>query len=194
MLLRSGVGLLRMLLRGGTSLRVLLLRSGTSLLRMLLRRRTGLRTFWPGSGGAGIRRLMNLWRTCGSGLSGMRRRTVLRYGVCSGRRRLLVRHLDGRGVVRLCCRCFLRSRSCTDPPRATVEAGPVVAVVGNRLVIRVMDDRCIHVAYRGVIGKVPALPASAVESTSPVAEAIVHSAVEAYRWTPVARIKGIESI
>ena len=158
----------------------MLLRSGVGLLRMLLRGGTSLRVLLLRSGTSLLRMLL-------------RRRTGLR-GVCSGRRRLLVRHLDGRGVVRLCCRCFLRSRSCTDPPRATVEAGPVVAVVGNRLVIRVMDDRCIHVAYRGVIGKVPALPASAVESTSPVAEAIVHSAVEAYRWTPVARIKGIESI
>jgi hypothetical protein len=57
-----------------------------------------------------------------------------------------------------------------------------------------MNDRRVYAAHRGVVGKVPTLPAATVKSTSAIAEAIVHSAVKAYGRAPVASVKSVESV
>ena len=144
-----------------------------------------------------------------------RRHTVLRFGVpvtcrslscrgpslifrglsCLGRSNggdSLLRGGSGSGLVVL----SRHRRLFRTGPRAdsacSVKTGPVIAVV-HVLAVSVMNGRCIHAAHRGVIGKVPTLPAAAVKSASAIAEAIVHAAIETHGRAPVAGVKTVKA-
>ncbi len=114
-------------------------------------------------------------------------------GLTAGRR-FLLRSWSGSGLAVLPRhRRFRRAGPRCGSAGSAVKTRPITPVA-YVLDIGVMNDRRIHVHHRGVIGKVPAFPTAAVESSSAVAEAIVHAAIEAHGRSPVAGIKRIESI
>jgi hypothetical protein len=102
---------------------------------------------------------------------------------------VLVRHLLRRRLQALLAhgRLLLAVRPGVDAVRP-IKACPIDhrRIVDNRSIdIRVVDNGGVHMHHRGVIGEMSAFPASAVETRTAVAIAIVHSTVEADVGSPV---------
>ncbi len=86
---------------------------------------------------------------------------------------------------------LVRSRMRPDAT-GTVERH-VVAVIDEGPVVYVRDVDTTHVHSRAVVEKGTPAPVTAFESNTAIAEAVIHTAVEADMRTPVAHVPGVEA-
>src|SRR5262249_51405599 len=81
---------------------------------------------------------------------------------------------------------FFRCGPIVKATTSTVIANPGhVALVDGRL-IDVVNDSDVHAVHGFVVEEVPALPTSALITTAEIAIAIVHTAIKADDWPPIA--------
>src|SRR5215469_9078603 len=123
---------------------------------------------------------------------------ILRSEVRSiGGGRVFMGHLLGCGlhVVFSLVRAFPLRRYCSYSTGTAVEANVAhLATADDGLVhIGVVDHRSVHVDDCRVIREVFAVPCSANKSHSAITESVVHAAVEANLWSPIAGMKLIHS-
>jgi len=97
--------------------------------------------------------------------------------------------------VPLVSKCpLLYSRLCPKAIWTTVEAGAVVVVHNRRVVdVRIVNDRPVHVHDSGVICESATAPFAAVETTTWIAEAIVHAAIKADVRAPIAAMPQVHT-
>jgi hypothetical protein len=87
---------------------------------------------------------------------------------------------------------LVRSRTRLDTARA-VERHAAEVVVDDGPVVHVGDVDTAHVHRRAVVEKGTTAPVTALESNTTIAEAIVHTAVEADMRAPVAGVPGVDA-
>src|SRR5579863_1043876 len=109
---------------------------------------------------------------------------------------MLVLRLHGRRRdMTLVGRGFFRSRwTSRRPTIAAVEAGASCGGSDDCLGVNVVDHRAVDVHYFRVVEEVPALPVSAAEANSSVAETVVNAAVEADGRAPVSVVPTVRAV
>src|SRR5579864_1005136 len=101
------------------------------------------------------------------------------------------------GKMPLMCRTFLlRRRAGVHPAISAVVTDAVDrrAVVDDGRVVDVMNHRDIHVGDGTVVEEVSMVPASAFETFSEIAEAVVDPAIEADQWAPITVVENEPSV
>jgi hypothetical protein len=115
--------------------------------------------------------------------------------VCTGG--TFVGHLLGRclHMPLLCGRGLLRRRPCSNTA-SPVEARPAVGdyVVIDDIPVGVVNDSRIHLCDGRVVRELSAPPLTSEKPNSTIAEAVVNATVEADGRSPVAGIKGVNSV
>jgi hypothetical protein len=77
----------------------------------------------------------------------------------------------------------------------SIKAGSIrSALVHDRFVVNVVNDRCVHVRDVCVVEILAAVPIAAIEAGARVTESVVNAAVEADSRTPVTSVPGIQAV
>jgi hypothetical protein len=76
----------------------------------------------------------------------------------------------------------------------TIEADSASTTIDNRGVINVVDDRAIYVGHLRVVKILATSPVAAIKSEAGIAEAVINTAIEAYRRPPIAGVPEIQAI
>src|SRR5271157_2998683 len=145
-----------------------------------------------GSGALDRRQVLRMGGEVGASSRGNRRRAVVRrkplLGVTVGGPRMLSLSGYRPNTPATSSSLFLGSGARVDAAVAAVVADAVNPLV-HPCVVNVVDGVGVHAVHRGVVEKMPVVPAAAFITATEVSEAIVDSTVETYRHAPVAFIE-----
>src|SRR5579872_107862 len=113
----------------------------------------------------------------------VRRRAKLR--ISSRRISMLLLRRNGSDVPFARIPLFFRTRACIDAAFAAVKRHARTVVLNNRRAIRIVNDRLVHMEYRGVVEEMVVFPTSAFKSVPEIPESIVNSAIETNVRSPI---------